>query len=211
MDQPNTRTADDDCGPTFTSELFRNSPCPPCLRGEKSYAGATRLLQHNHQRASVALDLAARCGLAFLDLLWTVDISGGLHIPSLLQRLGDEVAFAVDVRIDLMGDGVFFALVFLDANVVGAGSGPERLAVRSLEGRLPDAEMVALSDDFYGLCACVAIILTASEQIQRAHRDGYIGLLVQRRNERADDRLLIGLVGQHPIGALECRGDLFLA
>ena len=50
------------------------------------------------------------------------------------QGRADEVALVVDVLIDLVGDGVRRALVFLDADVVRSRAHPQRLVLRRLNG-----------------------------------------------------------------------------
>ena len=112
----------------------------------------------------------------------------------MLQSLHNEVALAVYVGIDLVGDRVLFAIVFLNADIVGTGSGPQGLAVGPFERRLPDAEVVTLADDLHGLGAGIAIILATTEKEERAHGDGHVGLLVQGRDQRTHHRVLIGLI-----------------
>src|ERR1017187_4114204 len=104
-----------------------------------------------------------------LHLLSAFHIARRQDQSFLLKRGGDEVALTVHCGIDLVGDGVFLALVFLDADVVRARARPKSLAFGNLEGRLPDAEVVALSDDLDGLGARIAVVLSTAKEVERAH------------------------------------------
>jgi len=65
------------------------------------------------------------------------------------ERFFDVFALEVDVGIDLVGDAVV-ALVAFESDVVRGGADPERFTF-DLERGLPDAQMVARSDDADGL------------------------------------------------------------
>src|SRR5207245_10000591 len=85
------------------------------------------------------------------------------------------VAFEVNVGIDLVSDAVV-ALVPFESDVVSSGTDPKRFAA-NLEGRFPDAQMVARSDDADGLSVGPAVILRAAEEVELAHGHGEIGFL----------------------------------
>ena len=170
----------------------------------------TGLLQDDHQGAAVGLDLASGRGLGVFNLMGAVHVAGGLDHSNLLESRGDEVALAVDVGIDFVRYGVLFALVSLDADIVRAGACPEGLAVWAFEGRLSDAEVVTLANDLDRLGAGVAVILAAAEEEERAYRDRYVRLFLQRSKNSTDNGVLIGLVGQDPTGLFEGVRDLLL-
>src|SRR5260370_20515457 len=69
----------------------------------------------------------------------------------------DVVTLEVDVGINLVSDAVV-ALVALESDVVSSGTNPKRFAV-DLEGRFPNAEMVARSNDADGLSVSPRIVL----------------------------------------------------
>src|ERR1700674_396320 len=75
----------------------------------------------------------------------------------------DVVALEVDIGIDLVGYAVV-ALVALEADVVSSGADPERLSI-GLEGRFPDAQVIAGGYDFDGLGMRPAVILRTAEEV----------------------------------------------
>jgi len=87
----------------------------------------------------------------------------------------DVVALEVDVGINLVSDAVV-ALVAFESDVVSSGADPKRFAV-NLEGRFPNAEMVARSDHADGLSVGPAVILRATKEIELAHGHSEIGFL----------------------------------
>src|SRR3989442_4999349 len=91
------------------------------------------------------------------------------------------VAFEVNVGMNLVSDAVV-ALVPFESDVVSSGTDPKRFAA-NLEGRFPDAQMVARSDDADGLSVGPAVILGTAKKIQLAHRHGEVGLLSEALNE----------------------------
>ncbi len=111
------------------------------------------------------------------DTQWRL-FCDSFDLPGLLQGGRDEVAFVVDVLIDLMGDGVGRALVLFNADVVRARAHPDGLVLRRLERRLPDAEVVALRRHHQRLAALVAEVLGSAEEIEDAHGHGDVNIFL---------------------------------
>src|SRR6266852_2988091 len=85
----------------------------------------------------------------------------------------DVVALKIDIGIDFVSDAVV-ALVAFESDIVSSGTDPKRFAV-DLEGRFPNAQMVARSYDADRLSVGPAVILRAAKEIQLAHGHGQVG------------------------------------
>jgi len=120
----------------------------------------------------------------------------------------DVVAFEVDVGIDFVGE-VVVALIFFEADVVGGGADPERVAV-DFERSFPDAQVIARGDDSDGFGMRPAVILLAAEEIKRAHGHGEIGFFRDAFEEAVEDGFFDVGVDLNPAGCCECffHGDL---
>ncbi len=116
---------------------------------------------------AVGMERAAGGGSCFLERV------GGQDMGDLGdQARGDEgfldvIALEVDIGIDLVGYAVV-AFVALEANVVGGRADPERFPI-DLEGRFPDAQVIAGGHDLDGFGTRPAVILWTAEEVQWTH------------------------------------------
>src|SRR5258706_1859137 len=93
----------------------------------------------------------------------------------------DVVTLEVDVGIDFVGDAVV-ALVALESDIVSSGTDPKGFAV-DLEGRFPNAQMVARSYDTDGFSVGPAVILRTAEEVELAYGHGQVGFLGEALND----------------------------
>src|SRR5467141_4507916 len=119
------------------------------------------VVEFQNEDLAVRMERAAGGGLGFFHGFVREEVGDFCDEASACERFFDVLALEVDIRIDLVSDAVV-ALVAFESNVVSSGADPKRFAV-NLEGRFPNAEMVARSDHADGLSVGPAVILRAAK------------------------------------------------
>src|SRR5260370_38440069 len=158
----------------------------------------SRLVEFQDEELAVGVKGAAGGGLGFFHGFFGEEMRDFCDDAGGRESFLDAVALEVDVGINLVSDAVV-ALVALESDVVSSGTDPKCFAVDQ-EGRFPDAQMVARSDDADGLSVGPAVILRAAEEVELAHRHGQVGFLGEALNEAVQNGGFDVGVNFHPAG-----------
>src|ERR1700741_3583918 len=160
---------------------------PILLRAQRGRGrrGAGWNSQFQNQDLAVRVERTSGSGLGFLQGTVWQEVGGLADQARAAKRFFDVITPEGDGGIDLVRQPVV-VLVAFEADIVGSGADPERLAIHR-EWRFPDPQMVARGDYLDGLGVRPAIILGASEEIKRAHGHGEIGLFRKTGNRSFED------------------------